>query len=73
MLPPDAIGYLASGLVLATFCMRHMGPLRATALCSNVAFIAYAVQGGVGPAGRHAGGFDDDVDYLLDLLNIPER
>jgi hypothetical protein len=37
----DAIGSLAAGLVLATFCMRSMSKLRLTALASNLAFIAY--------------------------------
>jgi CRP/FNR family cyclic AMP-dependent transcriptional regulator len=37
----DYIGYLASVLVLCTFCARTMIPLRAIALASNVAFLAY--------------------------------
>jgi hypothetical protein len=37
----EAAGYLASALVLATFCMKTMIPLRAAAICSNVAFIVY--------------------------------
>jgi len=43
------IGYLASLLVLATFCMQGMVALRAVAIASNVAFIAYAVVAGIGP------------------------
>lgn len=38
------LGWLAVGLVLAASCMRGMAPLRATAVCSNIAFIAYAAQ-----------------------------
>ncbi len=38
----ELIGYLASALVLATFCMRDMVALRCTAIASNLAFIAYA-------------------------------
>jgi CRP/FNR family transcriptional regulator, cyclic AMP receptor protein len=38
---PDYIGYLASALVLCTFCARTMIPLRTIALGSNIAFIAY--------------------------------
>jgi CRP/FNR family cyclic AMP-dependent transcriptional regulator len=34
-------GYLASGLVFASFCMRTMIPLRVAAICSNIAFIVY--------------------------------
>ena len=37
----DYIGYLASVLVLCTFCARTMIPLRIIALASNVAFLAY--------------------------------
>ena len=37
----EAAGYLASALVLATFCMKTMIPLRCAAVCSNVAFIVY--------------------------------
>jgi hypothetical protein len=39
----DIIGYVASGLVLATFSMKSMRRLRAIAISSNFAFIAYAV------------------------------
>jgi hypothetical protein len=37
----DIIGYLAAGLVLATFCTRSMSSLRLIALASNLAFITY--------------------------------
>jgi len=37
----DYVGYLASLLVLCTFCARTMVPLRLIALGSNVAFLAY--------------------------------
>lgn len=37
------IGFLASALVLATFAMKDMVNLRIVAICSNVAFIAYAL------------------------------
>jgi hypothetical protein len=36
------IGFLASGLVLATFAMKDMVSLRMVAICSNLAFIMYA-------------------------------
>ena len=39
----DITGYLASALVLTTFCMKSMRALRLTAICSNVAFITYAL------------------------------
>jgi hypothetical protein len=37
----DLVGYVAAGLVLATFCMRSMAPLRVVALGSNMMFILY--------------------------------
>jgi CRP/FNR family cyclic AMP-dependent transcriptional regulator len=39
----DAVGYLASVLVLLTFCMSTMLRLRAVAICSNLAFVAYGL------------------------------
>jgi CRP/FNR family transcriptional regulator, cyclic AMP receptor protein len=45
----DAVGYLASGLVLASFCMRDIVPLRLVSLCSNVAFLAYGLALGLVP------------------------
>ncbi len=40
---PAAIGFLASALVLTTFGMKDMVNLRTVAICSNIAFIAYAL------------------------------
>jgi hypothetical protein len=37
------IGFIASGLVLAAFGMKDMVNLRIVAICSNFAFIAYAL------------------------------
>ena len=45
----DIIGYVASGLVLAAFCMKEIVPLRLVALCSNVAFLVYGVNMGLMP------------------------
>ena len=45
----DIIGYLASGLVFATFYVRTMMPLRMLAIASNIAFIAYAASEGLTP------------------------
>ena len=39
----STIGFIASALVLAALGMRDMGNLRIVALCSNVAFITYAL------------------------------
>jgi hypothetical protein len=43
MNPQDAVGYVASVLVLAAFCMKDMIPLRLVAVCSNVAFLTYGL------------------------------
>jgi CRP/FNR family cyclic AMP-dependent transcriptional regulator len=45
----DGIGYLASLLVLLTFCMNTMMTLRAVAICSNLAFVIYGVAANVYP------------------------
>jgi CRP/FNR family transcriptional regulator, cyclic AMP receptor protein len=45
----DLLGYAAAILVLSTFYMRDMVPLRVTALCSNLAFIAYSLALGLIP------------------------
>jgi hypothetical protein len=39
----DAVGFLASGLVIAAFCMRDLIALRGVALASKCAFIAYGI------------------------------
>jgi hypothetical protein len=45
----DIVGYAASGLVLLTFVMKDMGPLRVTAILSNLAFIAYGAMHALPP------------------------
>jgi CRP/FNR family cyclic AMP-dependent transcriptional regulator len=45
----DAIGYLASTLVLIAFGMKSIIPLRVVALCSNLVFIAYGLGLGLTP------------------------
>ena len=45
----DGLGFLAAGLVLATFCMKRLVPLRVTAIGSNLAFILYAQVAGIEP------------------------
>jgi len=39
----DLVGYVASGLVLATFTARSMRTLRILAMLSNVTFICYGI------------------------------
>ena len=45
----EPVGYLASLLVLATFCMRDMAALRLVAIAGNLAFIAYSGLAQIGP------------------------
>lgn len=45
----ETIGYLASALVLATFYMKAMTPLRLVAIASNVAFMGYGYLTGMIP------------------------
>jgi hypothetical protein len=45
----ESIGYLASALVLATFCMRNMVALRCVAIASNLAFICYGLLANLDP------------------------
>lgn len=45
----DSLGYLAAGLVLATFCARSMVLLRMLAIASNGAFIAYGLSARLWP------------------------
>jgi CRP/FNR family cyclic AMP-dependent transcriptional regulator len=45
----DGVGYLASALVLLTFCMSTMLSLRAIAICSNLAFVGYGLGAGIYP------------------------
>lgn len=40
----DVFGWIAGALVLATFCLRTMIPLRGVAIASNIAFVAYGVM-----------------------------
>lgn len=42
-------GYIASLLVFAAFYMKSMVPLRLVAIASNLAFIGYALHGGLMP------------------------
>lgn len=45
----EPLGYVASLLVLATFCMRDMVALRVVAIAGNLAFIAYSGLAEIGP------------------------
>ena len=45
----DTLGFVAAGLVLGTFCMKRLVPLRAMAIGSNLAFISYGYAAGIEP------------------------
>ena len=45
----DAIGYLASCLVITAFCMKDITRLRVAAVASNVAFLVYGIALGLAP------------------------
>ena len=47
MTDTEMLGYLASLLVLATFCTGGMVSLRILAIASNLAFIGYAWLAGI--------------------------
>jgi hypothetical protein len=52
----EIVGYLASALVFATFCVKAMTPLRLVAIASNIAFLGYGCLGQMLPiAILHAG------------------
>ncbi len=73
----EPIGYLASALVLTTFCMRDMAALRCLAIASNLAFIAYGTLAGLGPVlVLHLLLLPVNVLRLVDLrrmATLPER
>src|SRR5215470_2689206 len=45
----DFVGYLAALMILATFCMDTIVPLRGLAIASNVLFILYGIAGQLYP------------------------
>jgi hypothetical protein len=70
----DVIGFLASGLVLATFAMKDMRFLRWTAILSNLAFIAYGLQAALMPVlVLHVLLLPLNVCRLLDALARPKQ
>jgi CRP/FNR family transcriptional regulator, cyclic AMP receptor protein len=45
----DGLGFIAAGLVLATFCMKRLVRLRIMAIASNLAFILYGYAARIEP------------------------
>jgi CRP/FNR family transcriptional regulator, cyclic AMP receptor protein len=74
MLWINLVGYAASSVVLATFCMKTMRPLRILALGSNVLFIAYSSLGGLYPVlVLHLALFPINLARLVQLQNLTHR
>ena len=67
----NGIGYLASALVLLTFCMSTMLSLRTVAICSNFAFISYGLGAKLYPVvGLHIILLPLNVIMLFRMINL---
>jgi CRP/FNR family cyclic AMP-dependent transcriptional regulator len=74
MLWINLVGYAGSSVVLATFCMKTMRPLRILALASNVLFVVYGFFGGIYPVLiLHVVLFPINLARLLHLQNLTRR
>ncbi len=70
----EAFGYLASSLVLVTFCMNTMLALRAVAICSNIAFVVYGIGDGLYPVLLlHLILFPLNIVHLVRMLQLVRR
>ena len=70
----EAIGYLASALVLLTFCMSTMLSLRAVAICSNLAFISYGFGAALYPVLiLHVVLLPLNIVLLVRMMNLPRK
>ena len=70
----DGLGYLASALVVAAFCMRDIVPLRIAALGSNIAFLAYGIALGLAPVwSLHAVLLPVNAWRLWEAISAKER
>jgi hypothetical protein len=68
------IGFIASGLVIATLSMRTMIPLRVVGLLSNVAFVTYGLLFGSMPTVMlHSVLFPLNIYRLREMLNLISR
>jgi hypothetical protein len=69
----DLIGWVAAGLVLATFCAKRMASLRALAIVSNIAFVVYGYAAGLWPIlVLHSIMLPLNVLRLREALGVPE-
>jgi hypothetical protein len=68
------IGFIASGLVIATLSMRTMIPLRIVGLLSNIAFVTYGLLfGSIPTVMLHTILFPLNVYRLREMLNLISR
>ena len=70
----DGLGFLAGGLVLATFCMKGLVPLRGMAITSNLVFILYGYTAGIVPVlVLHLILLPVNIVRLMEALHSPSR
>lgn len=70
----EVLGWVASALVLATFSLKTMIPLRAVAIASNIAFMSYGYAGHLVPvAVLHSILLPINVYRLLQLRSLVRR
>ena len=70
----DGLGFVAAGLVLATFCMKRLVPLRGVAISSNLAFILYGYAAGIEPVlVLHLVLMPINIIRLLETLRLSQR
>jgi CRP/FNR family transcriptional regulator, cyclic AMP receptor protein len=68
------IGFIASGLVIATLSMRTMIPLRIVGILSNVAFVTYGLLfGSIPTVVLHSILFPLNVYRLREMLNLVKQ
>jgi hypothetical protein len=69
----EAIGYVASSLVLAAFGMKNIIPLRVVAMCSNLVFIIYGLGLGLSPIWMlHAALLPLNAWRLVEAIGAPK-
>jgi uncharacterized protein YjiS (DUF1127 family) len=70
----NVIGYIAAGLVFATFCAKRMVPLRMLAIVSNIGFISYGALLGLWPIVLlHSGMLPMNLVRLHQAFAEPDR
>jgi hypothetical protein len=74
MVLTNVIGYVAAGLVFATFCAKDMVPLRMLAIASNIGFISYGFLLGLWPIMLlHSGMLPINIVRLREAFAAPSE